>query len=71
MPQQVIGKAERSIVDLHPQSTRIKFISTDTLRAVARRDRAGTGVDEVVAADAGAMAKRQPSLDLSEATVPQ
>ena len=60
-----------SIIDRHSQSTWISLISANALRAVPRRDRAGAGIDEIVAGDAGAVALRQPSLDLGEAPVSQ
>src|SRR6478752_6221092 len=53
--------APPSIVDLHPQPARIDLLTANGLRAVARRDRAGAGINEIVAADTGAMAKHQPS----------
>src|SRR4051795_7696208 len=36
-----------SIIDLHPQAPRIGLLPAEPLRAVTRRDRAGTGVDEI------------------------
>ena len=58
-----------SIVDLHPQTARIDLLAADALRAVARRDRAGAGVDEIVAADTGVPTQLQPSAKLTEAAL--
>src|SRR4029077_18826758 len=47
-------------MDRHPQSPDIDLVTAQTRRAVARGNRAGAGVDQVVAADPGAMTLRQP-----------
>ena len=49
-----------SVIDLHPQSPDIDFIAAKTRCAVASGNRTGTGVDQIVAADPGAVALRQP-----------
>src|SRR5216683_71095 len=48
-----------SVIYLHPQSTTIDFITVKTCIAVASRNGARTGVDQIVAADPRAVALRQ------------
>src|SRR5882672_8679064 len=55
-----------SVIDLHSQSPGIEFAAANTRRAVARGNGAGTGVDQIVAADTGAVTLRQPLCEFDE-----
>lgn len=63
--------ANASVIDLHPQAARIDLIPANALRAAARRDCTGAGIDEIVAADAGAVALCQPFRQAREAALRQ
>src|SRR4051794_21913735 len=60
-----------SIIDLHPQAARVGLLSAEPLRAVACRDGAGTGVDEIVTANAGAVSLSQPFRQTRDAALLQ
>src|SRR5207248_8772573 len=51
---------QQSVIYLHPQSPAIYFIAAEPCIAVAGRNGACTGVDQIVTSDSRAVALRQP-----------
>jgi hypothetical protein len=48
------------VIDLHPQSAAVDCIATNMRSTVTGGDSAGTGIDQIVAADSRSVALRQP-----------